>query len=58
MGNHYGGDTSFLADLHQLLLQIAASQGIEGPKRFVQKQQTGSDRKSPGYRHPLLHTAG
>ena len=57
MGNHYGGDTSFLADLHQLLLQIAASEGIEGPKRFVQKQQTGSDRKSPGYCHPLLHTA-
>ena len=58
MRHHHRGDTGLLADLHQLLLQIAAGEGVEGAKGFIKQQQPRLDRQGPGDGHPLLHTAG
>ena len=58
VGDHHRGDTSLLADLHQLLLEIAPGEGIQGTKRLIQQQQLGPDREGPGYGNPLLHATG
>ena len=58
VGHHHRGNTSLLADLHQLLLEIAAGEGIQGTKRLIQQQQLGPNRQGPGYGDPLLHAAG
>ena len=47
-----------IADLHELLLQIAPCQRVEGPKGFIQQQQLGLDRQGAGNRHPLAHAPG
>ena len=57
VGHHHGGDASFLADAHQLLLQIAARQRIEGAEGLIEQQQPRADRQGAGDRHPLLHAA-
>jgi len=58
VGHHHGGHAGLLADLHQLLLQIAAGEGIQGAEGFIQEQQPGANRQGAGDRHPLLHAAG
>ena len=58
VGHHHRGDPSLLADLHQLLLEIAPGEGIQGTKRLIQEQQLGPDRQGPGNGNPLLHAAG
>ena len=58
MGHHHGGDAGLLTDLHQLLLQIAAGDCIEGAEGFIQQQQPGANGQGAGDGHPLLHAAG
>ena len=58
VGHHHGGDLVFLANLHQLFLQIPASQSIQRAEGFIQQQQLGLERQGTGDRHSLLHPAG
>ena len=55
MGDHDSRECVLIANLHELLLQIAAGQGIEGSKRFIQQEQFGLDRQRTGDGHPLAH---
>ena len=57
VGHHHGGDAGLLADLHQLLLQVAAGEGIEGAEGLIEQQQPRPDRQGAGNRHPLLHAS-
>ena len=58
MGHHHGGELVLIADLHELLLQVAPAEGIEGPEGFIEQQQLRLDRQGAGDRHPLAHAAG
>ena len=37
VGDHHGGERVLIANLHQLLLQIAAGERIEGAKGFIKQ---------------------
>ena len=55
VGNQNTGELLVLGNLHQLLLQAAAGEGVQRPKRLIQQQHPRSNGQSPGNGHPLFH---
>lgn len=55
VGNHDTGELLRLGNLHQLLLQVAARQGIQSAKGLIQQQHPRTDGQSPGNGYPLFH---
>jgi hypothetical protein len=57
--NHEGRHRTIerCAERHQLLLQVAARESIEGAERLVEKENLGLRSESPRDRDPLSHAA-
>ena len=58
VGDKDDGLLQFFLQSQQLILHLAAYQGVEAAERLVHEQNFGVYRQGPGQAHPLLHPAG
>ncbi len=57
MGNQYNGAGLHFLEFQELLVDFAASQGVECAKRFVKKKDFGVEYHGPTKPHALLLAA-
>ena len=57
VGDEHRGLVELRGERHELLLELATDQGVEGGERLVHQQYFGIGGERPGEPHPLLHPA-